>query len=451
MVKKRNSSGSFFKERVFVPLLRSFLDFGDRLSDIRKEGFFVKGQFDILIFSSTLFLMAFGLIMFFSVKESAVFKDGISFSLLNRNTILMLLSIVLMLVVSRLNVEVLRLFSFPILIIALIFLLWALIFPAEIAGKESIKRFIYLPIIGQFQPSDLAKYALTLFLASSIYKRNEDLNKKPIAVYSYLLLSFIFALLVLLGGHLSGAIIMMAIGFFMILLSDVKIKYHLPWILFGIIGAIVLFLVFYAAANEKAIINIFPPLSEKIREMAVDLNKKQLSGYKMQIIRVYSWLAKDYSPSDKRYQVNQALEAIASGGFFGKGLGNSIKKFGYLPEAANDFIYSILCEEFGFIGGMTVMLAFAIILLRSLSVADGAKNRFESILVLGLGLQVSLHAVLHIAIVTDMIPNTGMSLPFISSGGSALMVNAISMGTILSVSRKARVLRLRQTLSIKED
>ncbi|HOO25338.1 MAG TPA: FtsW/RodA/SpoVE family cell cycle protein [Clostridiales bacterium] len=446
----QNKSDFFLKDRIFIPIARSMVDLGDRLASIKKEGFFVKGQLDLLIFTATVFLMAFGLIMFFSVRESVAFKEGVGISFINRNTLLLFISILLMLFVSKINPELLRLVALPLLIVSLIFLLWALVIPAEIAGKESIKRFIHLPVIGQFQPSDLAKYALTLFLAGSIYKHNETINQKPIGVYSYLLISFVFAILVLLGGHLSGAIIMMAIGLFMALLSDAKLKYHLPWIVTGILGAALLFSIFYGAVHEDSFLNIFPGLSAKIRNMAVELEKSELSGFKMQILRVYSWLAKDYSPKGKRYQVNQALEAIASGGMFGRGLGNSVKKFGYLPETANDFIYPILCEEFGLVGGLAVMLAFVLILLRSLSVADGAKSRFESVLALGLALQISLHAVLHIAIVTDVIPNTGMALPFISSGGSALMVNAVSVGTILSISRRARKTKLRSLFTVGE-
>ncbi len=430
----------FFRGKIFLPTVGLFVKSYEEFEIIKREGFFVKGQTDLALPLTALSLIVFGMIMDFSLKESAAFNLGDSFSLFDRATLMVPLSILLMFIASRINIRLLKMFSPLILLLACLLLLYALASPMTIAGKESIKRFIKVPIIGlNIQPSEFAKYALTLFLASSLVKKSEEgeLLKKPYLLYNYMAVAGFFALLVLLGGHMSGAIIILAIGVFMALLSDVDRKWILPWIFLAALALFLFVLVFWLAARGQGSGGIFSGAVSQIRTMASDNEKSSLAGIKMQLLRIYSWLDKDYSPDNHRYQINQALQAIASGGFFGKGYGNSIKKFGYLPESANDFVFSIIYEELGLIGAGFVIGCFVLILWRGLHIADMANSRLESVLVMGLVLQICLHAALHIAIVTDMLPNTGMSLPFISSGGSSLMVNAISIGTVLSVSRAA--------------
>ena len=153
--------------------------------------------------------------------------------------------------------------------------------------------------------------------------------------------------------------------------------------------------------------------------------------------RLASWQDPFADPLGEGHQTIQSLYAIASGGIAGLGLGNSRQKYLYVPEPQNDFIFSILCEELGFVGAAVVIGLFLLLLLRGMSIAVRAKDRFGALLVVGFVVQVILQAVLNIAVVTNTIPNTGISLPFFSSGGTSLMMLLGEMGIVLSVSRQA--------------
>ncbi|MEG2435381.1 MAG: FtsW/RodA/SpoVE family cell cycle protein, partial [Ruthenibacterium sp.] len=153
--------------------------------------------------------------------------------------------------------------------------------------------------------------------------------------------------------------------------------------------------------------------------------------------RVESWQDPFADALGKGHQIIQSLYAIGSGGLFGRGIGNSLQKHLYVPEPQNDFIFSILCEELGFIGAVLVILLFIALFLRGLHIAYHAKDKFGSMLVVGIVVQVTLQALLNIAVVTKTIPNTGISLPFFSYGGTSLMMLLGEMGIVLAVSRQA--------------
>ena len=155
--------------------------------------------------------------------------------------------------------------------------------------------------------------------------------------------------------------------------------------------------------------------------------------------RITAWLNKDYDPQGVRWQTNNALYAIGSGGWFGVGLGNSKQKQLYVSEPMNDFIFSIVCEELGIIGAAIIILLFVLLVWRGFYIASRTEDKFASLLVLGLSFQIGLQAALNIAVVTDVLPNTGISLPFFSYGGTSLMMLLGEMGLILGVSRYARV------------
>jgi cell division protein FtsW len=151
--------------------------------------------------------------------------------------------------------------------------------------------------------------------------------------------------------------------------------------------------------------------------------------------RIIAWLDKDYSPLDARWQTNQSLYAIGSGGMLGSGIGNSRQKYMYVSEPQNDFVFAIVCEELGFIGAALIIALFILFVWRGFIIAMRAPDRFGTLLTIGLVFQVGLQAALNIAVVTDTIPNTGISLPFFSYGGTALMMLLFEMGVVLSVSR----------------
>ena len=155
--------------------------------------------------------------------------------------------------------------------------------------------------------------------------------------------------------------------------------------------------------------------------------------------RIIAWLDKSYDPGDARWQTNNSLYAIGSGGLFGVGLGNSRQKHMYVSEPQNDFIFAIFCEEMGLVGALVVIVLFVLLVKRAFDIAMRTKDTFASLLVMGIAVQVGLQAALNIAVVTDLIPNTGISLPFFSYGGTALLMLLAQMGVLLSISRQSSV------------
>ena len=158
-----------------------------------------------------------------------------------------------------------------------------------------------------------------------------------------------------------------------------------------------------------------------------------------QAIRIISWLDKDYSPTGERWQTNQALYAIGSGGLFGKGLGNSTQKYMYVSEPQNDMIFSIVCEELGFVGAVLIIGLFLLLVYRGVVIGLSAKSRFGALMAMGLVFQIGLQVVLNIAVATDSMPNTGISLPFFSYGGTSLVMLLAEMGIVMSVSRTGKI------------
>ncbi|MCM1115158.1 MAG: FtsW/RodA/SpoVE family cell cycle protein, partial [Clostridium sp.] len=153
--------------------------------------------------------------------------------------------------------------------------------------------------------------------------------------------------------------------------------------------------------------------------------------------RIRAWLDKDFDPQGLRWQTNNSLYAIGSGGLFGVGLGNSKQKYMYVSEPQNDFIFSIVCEELGFVGAAIIIVLFAALVVRGFVIASRSHDRFGSLLVIGVAAQVGIQVGLNILVVTDTLPNTGIALPFFSYGGTSLMMLLFQMGVVLSVSRKA--------------
>ena len=158
--------------------------------------------------------------------------------------------------------------------------------------------------------------------------------------------------------------------------------------------------------------------------------------------RILSWVDKSYDPLGVRWQTNQAIYAIGSGGFFGVGLGNSKMKQLYVSEPQNDFIFSIICEELGFVGALFIVILFVLLVWRGFLIGIKAKDKFGALLAMGIVFQVGLQAALNIGVVTDVLPNTGISLPFFSYGGTSLLMLIFEMGVVLSVSRTAKLKKI---------
>ena len=214
--------------------------------------------------------------------------------------------------------------------------------------------------------------------------------------------------MVYLENHLSGTLLILAIGVTMMFMGEFKKHW------FIIIGVAAVVLIVFVVTN--------PEILEKYAGA-----------------RITAWLDKSYDPKGARWQTNNSLYAIGSGGLFGAGLGNSKQKHLFVSEPQNDFIFSIVCEELGFVGASIIILLFALLVWRGVVIGIHAKDRFGALTAIGIVFQVGMQTALNIGVVTDTLPNTGISLPFFSYGGTSLMMLLAEMGMVLSVSRYSKM------------
>lgn len=369
---------------------------------------FVDGGFDIIFMILVFALLTTGLIMLFSAsyitaKYSAETNENAFFYIIRQGAFAVV-GIAVMFFVSKVNPEIIKKFVWVIAAVSIVLLIVVLFYHTQVNEANTIKRWIPFPGF-TMQPSDIAKIGMIITLAYAIEKYKKQLEKKW-----WLPLVFIGGIgavcgLVFLESHLSGTILMLAIGVGMLFLGGIDRR----WFILGIGVAVVGFALFWAFKSEI------------------------LTDY--QLGRIASFFKKDYYDRDGRWQTNQSLFALGSGGVFGLGLGNSRQKFMYLPEPQNDFIFAIVGEELGFIRCTFILLMFAALVTRGFIIAARAKSTYERLLVLGICLQLGIQTILNILVVTDMMPNTGISLPFFSYGGTALLIQLFEMGLVLAVSR----------------
>lgn len=398
----------------------------------KSSTFWNTGGFDVPFLVIVLALITIGLIMMFSASYTYCYynMDGDSLYYFKRQLFFAVVGIVAMFVVSRINYEVWKVFALPMLAISVLLLIIVLIVTPP-AGYEDFHRWISLGPL-TFQPSEVAKFGLILYLAwdisqhyigintnelsSSNWAQGFNQNKKSLfkvktkteCLIRYILVIALFSGLVYKENHVSGAIVLFSLGFMMLWLAG----YNYKWFLIAVVGVAVVAI--YVINNPE----VLPSHAQS---------------------RITAWLDKDYDPLGVRWQTNQATYAIGSGGLFGVGLGNSTMKQLYVSEPQNDFIFSIVVEELGIVGAFGIMALFILLVWRGFVIGIHAKDKFGSLLAMGLVFQVGLQTALNIAVVTDTFPNTGISLPFFSYGGTSLLMLVFEMGIILSISRSARL------------
>ena len=252
-----------------------------------------------------------------------------------------------------------------------------------------------------FQPSEVAKFAIIVFLARSLSVNKDALRDFTKGFLPYVAIIGIVAFLVVIEPHLSGAIVIALTGFIVLWAAGAKVSHFVAVGLPALCAAVALML---------------------------------SADYRLE--RVTTFLDPFKNTSDEGWQVVQSLYAIGSGGFFGLGLGQSRQKFLYLPEPQNDFIFSVICEELGFIGAALVIALFTLLIWRGVRIAINAPNKFASLLVIGIMGLIAIQVIINIAVVTSSVPATGMPLPFFSYGGSSLVFILGEMGVVLSISRE---------------
>lgn len=393
------------------------------------NGLLANGSMDIPFFLLLIVIVSVGLVMLFSASYTYSYynRDGDSTYIFRRQIIFTVLGLIGMYAVSRIRYEYFKVFAIIGVVVSVGLLLLVLVLPEY---KPGFKRWINLGFT-TFQPSEIAKIGLILILAflldkdykgvtgkipskSGIAKTIYDFTDGRIVLYksftsviAYGALIIVFAGLVYLENHLSGTVLMLAIGFVMLFLGEVKYKWFIA------AGGVVLIAVIVLLANPSI-------LQDYMGE------------------RITAWLDKDFDPTGVRWQTNNSLYAIGSGGFLGTGLGQSKQKHLYVSEPQNDFIFAIVCEELGFIGAATIIVLFALLVYRGIYIGLRAKDRFGALLSMGIAFQIGIQVALNIAVVSDLIPNTGISLPFFSAGGTSIFILLCEMGMLLSISRSMR-------------
>ena len=348
-------------------------------------------------------LVGFGLVMLFSASYAvALYRRGDAYTYIRPQLLYAALGLGAMWAASRVDYHIYHKLAWPLLGLSVV-LLAVVLFMPEYNG---CKRWLVIPGVGTLQPSEIAKFAVVLTFSHIISLNHNRMKDFSVGVLPFGLVLGLVAALMLLEPHLSGTLLILGIGAVLMFVGGTGMK----WFVMAGAGG--------AAAIGAAVV-ILPDLVP----YAAD--------------RLNSWLDPFADPLGDGHQTIQSLYAIGSGGATGLGLGNSRQKHLFVPEPQNDFIFSIICEELGFIGACGVILLFVLLLLRGITLAVNAPDRFGALLVVGFVVQVALQAVLNIAVVTNTIPNTGISLPFFSSGGTSLMMLLGEMGIVLSVSRQA--------------
>lgn len=360
-----------------------------------------KKPFDFGIFIVILFLLALGIIMISSASSAyALHHHGNSYLFLTKQLAWAGLGIVIMLIVSRIDYRLWGRFSGLLFIIGIALLMVVLI-PHIGVERNGAQRWINLGFT-EFQPSEVVKLALIVFFAYRLSKDKDKLSSFWTGLVPYLMWIGLIVVLLLLQPHMSSAAVIVFLGIILLFVAGARI-WHFMML-------------------------AFPTLALAV--VAI-----MLSSYRLK--RVTAFLDPWSDPKGDGWQIIQSLYAIGSGGLFGLGLGRSRQKFLYIPEPHNDFIFSILAEELGYIGVLVVLIAFLIFIWRGLKVAMNAQDSFGSLLAAGITSLVAIQALINILVVTSSMPVTGMPLPFFSYGGSSLLFLMISMGILLNISRSA--------------
>ncbi|WP_243423954.1 FtsW/RodA/SpoVE family cell cycle protein [Gemmiger formicilis] len=369
-----------------------------------KERLFPAGLpgMDLPFFLLVLTLLCFGLVMLYSASCAVgQYRFDDPYTYIRPQLIFALVGLAALWVASRLDYHILHAWAWPLFGLSLVLLVVVLFMPEY----NGCRRWIVIPGLGTLQPSEIAKFSVIVLFSHLISLNHPKMKSFSVGVLPFALILGAVTVLMLLEPHLSGTLLILAIGAVLMFVGGTGLRW------FALAGGGAL------AALAGALI-LLPDL--------VPYAASRLS----------SWLDPFADPLGAGHQTIQSLYAIGSGGALGLGLGNSRQKHLYVPEPQNDFIFSILCEELGFVGATLVILLFVLLLTRGLAIALRAADKFGALLTVGFTVQVVLQAALNMAVVTNTIPNTGISLPFFSSGGTSLMMLLGEMGLVLSVARQ---------------
>ncbi|MDR3310644.1 MAG: FtsW/RodA/SpoVE family cell cycle protein [Oscillospiraceae bacterium] len=335
-----------------------------------------------------------------------------------------------------------------------IILLFLTITPLPIAAaRNGAKRWLNL-VAFQFQPSEVVKIGLILAFAKMLCDDRRNLRlgrvkrapgeriRKAGFTRSVLPFGIILAVIIIilaLQPHFSAAIIICAIAVIMLFTGGLDERVMAAGIILAAVGVVAV-IVYIEKSYAAAMLKMEQEIADGAnRQVALQNFRAALGDF--HFARIVSWLHPEADPSGGSYQINQSLYAIGSGGLLGVGLGQSRQKVSYLPEEHNDYIFSVYCEELGFIGAILLIFIFALLIIRGFWIAMHAKDKFSSLVVIGIMGMFAVQVFFNIGVVTNLLPSTGISLPFFSYGGTALMIQLFEMGIVLSASRDMKLTR----------
>lgn len=372
-----------------------------------------KHNMDYVLLTVVIFLVCFGLLMIYSASSYEAGLDfGDSAYYLKKQAFATLLGFGGMIFVANFPYKMWQRFDWLAILIAIVLLL-LLKTPLGVT-KNGATRWLNLGIGMTIQPAEVAKIAVIVYVASMIQrleKINTNIIRTPKGIAIVMGPTLLIAgMIYIISKNMSSAIIVVGIAVVMIFVSVPDYKL---FVIIGILGIVAVVGVVILATQGGA-------------------------GTSFRLSRVQAWLNPEAYSSDKAFQTLQALYAIGSGGIWGKGLGQSMQKRRFLPEAQNDMIFSIICEELGLFGAIIIILLFVALIWSCMVIANKSTERFGSLIVIGVMAHYAIQVILNIAVVTNTIPNTGITLPFISYGGTASLFLLAEIGLVLNVSKRHR-------------
>lgn len=358
-----------------------------------------RGEVDLAFFTLTILLLTIGVIMVLSASfVRAYYTEGSATYYFLRQLIFAVTGVVIMLTASRLPTSIFRRFSYAFLAATLVLLLLVLFIGVGTGG--GVRRWLDFGFV-TVQPSEFAKLAVILVFADMICRYRSYMGTFLYGIVPFAAVLLVIGVLLVLQPHMSATIIIFAIGAVMMFMGGTRLIWFVA-------GGSVLVTAFVALTV------LFPYVST----------------------RITTWLDPWSNLQGDGYQIVQSIYAISSGGLFGLGLGNSRQKYLYLPEEHNDFIFSVVCEELGFVGASTILILFALLICRGFWIAFHCRDRYDFLVAAGISTLLAMQVILNVAVVTNTIPCTGISLPFFSYGGTALWIELGEMGILLGISRQ---------------
>ena len=391
----------------------------DRLSDHRGDLWTPRGPVDIPFLLLTLLLLGIGVVMVLSASYASAYYDvkkitgGNATYFFTRQLAFAVAGVGAMYIVSRLPMRFFRRISGLTMLIALVLLL-AVLVVGHVSGGG--RRWLYLGGVS-IQPSEIAKIAVILYFATLICRSGNYMGTFRYGILPFVLILAVIVGLLVMEPHFSASIIILLLGAVMMFVGGTRLVVFI----LGLIAGGGLFAAMLLASNYAS-------------------------------SRITTWRDPFSDTSDAGWQIVQSLYAVGSGGLFGLGLGQSRQKYLYLPEEHNDFIFSIICEELGFIGALLILALFALLIIRGYWIAMHSRDRYSFLVVTGVTSLLAIQVFLNVAVCTNLIPCTGISLPFFSYGGTALLMQLAEMGIILSASRdipEKKVIRKRKRTELR--